>query len=264
MTSFDISQADFAAAIRDPGKSPPATVRALHPGALARRFTVYRNTVYAGLIGVLEARFPAVRRLVGEQFFRAMARRFVDRTPPRSPVLLDYGADFAAFLTDFKPVADEPYLPDVARLEWRMHRARHAADGAALGPAELASVAGQRAADLRLVLAQPVSLVTSAFPVFSLWRANIAETAGGPCTFSGAEYVLVTRPALAPEAIRISHGSAAFIAALLEDKPLGAAASAAFAADPDFALDRTLALLIVQGAISALAADRPDCKESRP
>lgn len=56
-------------------------------------------------------------RLVGEEWFRAAAAAFVARERPNTPSLQAYGATFAAFLADFAPAAERPYLAGVARLE---------------------------------------------------------------------------------------------------------------------------------------------------
>ena len=48
-------------------------------------------------------RFPAVERLVGEEFFAGMAREFVMAHPPRSPLLLTYGDEFPDFIAAFEP-----------------------------------------------------------------------------------------------------------------------------------------------------------------
>lgn len=261
MTRFKQTQSLFAAAIRDPDQLAPASLGGSNPDALLRRFNVYRNNVYAGLIGALEARFPAVQRLVGEEFFKAMARCFIEKAPPRSPALLNYGGSFPEFLRTFEPVSDEPYLPDVAELEWTMHVARHAADQTPLRASDVAAF-GERGADMRIQLAPAVSLITSAFPVFSLWRANVGpEPASTRTAFSGAESILITRPALAVEAVRIPRGCAVFIAALLEDETLGNAAAAALDIAPDFPLHRTLALLISQKAIVSMVADNDQLQE---
>ncbi|MGE0025196.1 MAG: hypothetical protein AB7S70_16370, partial [Hyphomicrobium sp.] len=103
-----------------------------------------------------------------------------------------------------------------------------------------------------LTLAPAVSLVVSPYPVFSIWRANASETApAGMQSFSGSEAVLVTRPGLIAEAVRIPQSSASFIAALLDGEPLGAATVAATAHAPDFPLQRTIALLVAQKAIAS-------------
>jgi len=80
-------------------------------------FAVYRNTVTKGCIDALQANYPAVARLVGDEWFRAAALRFVRAHPPRAPMLVEYGEGFCAFLESFAPAAELPYLPAVARLD---------------------------------------------------------------------------------------------------------------------------------------------------
>ena len=61
-----------------------------------------------------------------------MARAHVEDEPPRSAVLMRYGASFPAFVAHFPPAASVPYLADMASLEWAWHVAYHAEDAAPL------------------------------------------------------------------------------------------------------------------------------------
>jgi hypothetical protein len=131
------------------------------------RFAVHRNNVYAGLVGVLQARYPVIERLVGEEFFGAAAQAFITASPPSSPVLLVYGEGFAAFLAGFEPAACLPYLPDVARLEWLRHAAFHAADCLPLTAADLAPAAG-REEELIFEVHPSLGLISSPFPALSI------------------------------------------------------------------------------------------------
>lgn len=80
-------------------------------------FAVYRNTVLKGWIDALQANYPTVARLVGDEWFRAAALRFAREHPPRVPMLVEYGEGFSVFLESFPPAAELPYLPAVARLD---------------------------------------------------------------------------------------------------------------------------------------------------
>jgi len=102
---FKDLQCDFAEALRDPSKPLPMGLVSQNSHGLEQRFAVYRNNVAIGLIEALEARFPVVRRLVGEEFFTAMARVFVQAHPPRSPLLMIYGDSFPQFIAGFGPAA---------------------------------------------------------------------------------------------------------------------------------------------------------------
>ena len=110
-------QRGFAAAILDPARPMPDGLVGPDGEPGPKRFAVYRNNVVVGLTETLKDAFPAVHRIVGADFFRAMARAYVMVEPPRSPILLDYGAGFPDFIRQFEPAAVLPYLADVARIE---------------------------------------------------------------------------------------------------------------------------------------------------
>ena len=80
--------------------------------------------------------FATVQALVGEDFFRTMARAYVARTLPMQPVLAEYGVDFPAFVADHAPARGLAYLPDIARLDWALNAALQAPRGTLLGIAD--------------------------------------------------------------------------------------------------------------------------------
>src|SRR5689334_19577831 len=106
------TEAAFAAALRNRTAPVPAGVL-----GTPRRFAVYRGNVAAALTGALAARFPITERIVGQDFFRAMAQAYARQNPPRRACLIDYGDGLPAFLDGFEPARSLPYLPDMARLE---------------------------------------------------------------------------------------------------------------------------------------------------
>src|SRR5258707_7002615 len=85
-------------------------------GAVAR-YNVYRNNVTVSLIDALADIYPAVQRITGAEFFRAMARFHVRATPPTSPLLFEYGRDFPAFIEGYEYAQAMPWLADTARIE---------------------------------------------------------------------------------------------------------------------------------------------------
>ena len=96
-------ETSFADALLDADRPIPDGVTAHNAAVPARRFAVYRNNVVVGLGKALRSRFPVVGKIVGEEFFAAMARLFVQQQPPRSPLLATYGDDFPAFIAAFEP-----------------------------------------------------------------------------------------------------------------------------------------------------------------
>jgi hypothetical protein len=136
------------------------------------RLQVYRNNTFSSLTAALKDSFPVVCQLVDERFFGYAAQEYVRTSPPRAPRLAEYGADFADFLAGFEPVRHLAYLPDVARLEWAVNLAYHAADAPTLDPARIAAVPQERYPLLRFAPHPSVQLVASEFPVDRIWQAH--------------------------------------------------------------------------------------------
>ena len=201
-------QRAFADAVLDSAAAVPEPLSRKAVGAPARRFAVYRNNVYASLIDVLAGRFPVVVRLVGEDFFRAMACAYVAEEPPRSAVLIRYGSSFPVFVAGFPPAAPVPYLADMASLEWAWHAAYHAADAAPSPLAELTRAA-DRAEEAVLTLHPSLAVVRSNHPIVSIFELN-TQTGGVPPTrLEGREDALVVRPKLEVEIRRLPQGARA-------------------------------------------------------
>ena len=163
------NEAAFARALLDAEAAVPEWIEGRDGGGAERRFSVYRNNVYASLVDVLAGRFPVSAKLVGDVFFSAMARIYVAKTPPDSAVLLRYGGGFADFVAGFPPATPVPYLADVVRLEWAWHGAYHAADAEPL-PQEALAAFGPRAERLALTLHPSLRLVRSDYPVVTIWE----------------------------------------------------------------------------------------------
>ena len=246
-------EATFARAVLDAAAGVPVSLTARIGSSPARRFAVYRNNVYAGLINALAGRFPATAKLVGEAFFRAMAREYVEKSPPSSAVLLLYGADFPDFMGAFPPAFPVPYLADVARLEWAWHRAYHAADVEPLSQDALAALVA-RADEIALKLHPSLSVIRSIYPVVTVWELALRDGEDEPGRLQAdGEDALVLRPALQVTVRRLPRGGAAFVQALMEGKNLPVAAAAVLEAEPDFDLVANLAGLMRSGAIVGTA-----------
>src|SRR5512139_1905424 len=98
-------QRRFAVALLDPALPTPAGLVGPDGKPSSMRFAVYRNNVIVGLTQTLKDAFPAVHRIVGSEFFHALARAYVVGALPRSPMLFDYGAGFPDFIGRFEPAS---------------------------------------------------------------------------------------------------------------------------------------------------------------
>ncbi len=243
-------QHSFARALLDPQRPVPPGLVGPDGEPSERRFAVYRNNVVSGLIDALQAAFPVVCRIVGPEFFRAMARVYVSREPPDSPILLGYGAGFADFVGTFEPAATLPYLPDVARIEHAWAGAYHAANASPLDPAALAQIASDELSGLVLHLSPSARLIRSGFPALSIWRMNVDDGVPAPVDLdAGGENALVARPGTEVEVRLLSQASAEFVQSLIDGQPVIEATRAALAADSGFDLALDFAALLRLGIV---------------
>lgn len=217
-----------------------------------KRFAVYRNNVAVGLSSALETGFPVLRKLLGDEFFAAMAGVFLRAHPPTSRLMMLYGVEMPAFLASFPPVAHLPYLPDVARLELALRRSYHAADRRAVAANALATLPPDQLMSTRLRLAAAVSVLQSAWPIHAIWQAN--TTPDAPAPVMRAEDVLILRPEFDPTPHLLGPGAAAFITALQAGHTIEAAAETA---GHQHDLAASFALLLSGGAIVEVIREKP-------
>jgi Putative DNA-binding domain len=178
----------------------------------------YRANGQALAARALGAAYPAVAQMLGEESFAALARAFWHRHPPQCGDMAQWGGSLAAFMAADLQLADEPYLPDVARAEWALHTAASAAD-CAPAPATWARLASHDPAELTLCLAAGTTLIDSAWPVATLLAAHdgraTLDEAAQRLRDGVAECALVWREGLRPCVRAAQPGEAAFVGALL-------------------------------------------------
>lgn len=235
--------------MRDPGLPAPGPIRRSSPGSTSRRFNVYRNNMVVSLVDALKSTFPAVHRLVGEEYFVAAAKAYSDEHPPRVPVLLLYGERFGEFLEASPSASGVPYLGDVARLEWARIKALHAADADPAGIERLAAVPESRLESTTLTLHPSLSVIASRWPVASLWSASVDPDGAGDVDMGMAEQAAVLRPALRVEVRALPPGAGVFLAALESGAGLGQAAQQAMDRVEEFDLSAGLRLIFEMGAV---------------
>lgn len=206
--------APFVRAVIDPDRPVPAGF--VNPG---KRFDVYRNNVAASLVAALAKTFPVIERMVGTAYFAALALAYVRQTPPRSPILAEYGKGFPAFIEAFSPLASYPYLADMARLELARIAVLHAPDGM------VANDIGREADPAALleaswIVSPAARLLASRYPVATLWERHQAD---GPQPLEAwpGESLLIFRADGGLVHALLSPGELAFLGALRGHATLG-------------------------------------------
>jgi hypothetical protein len=239
--------ASFRAALLDAGAPIPQGLTDAQGRPAGRRYAVYRNNVAVSLTEALETGFPALRSLIGEERFRQLAGMYLRSEQPETPMLMQYGAGLPAFLEGFAPLAQIPYLADVARLELALRRSYHAADHVALDGSALSAL-GDDLMQARLTFAPSAQLIASPWPVIDIRRYALDQSAAKPA--AEAQTALILRPEFDPEIHALTEDAARFVSGLMAGTTFGDALTQAGDA---FDLGPTLSLLLTQGALTAIA-----------
>lgn len=246
-------QRDFLRALYHPDDAP-ASLAALtaQPG-----YAVYRNTIIKGCIDALQANFPTVSRLVGDEWFRAAALAHVRACPPASVMLVAYGEDFPGFLATFEPARDLPYLPGVARLDRLWTEAHIAADDEPLDAGMLARLSPEALGALAVRPHRAARWIWHPrLPVYAIWRANREQAPlDGELPWHG-DGALLTRPRDTVRWREAGLGACAFLDACAAGLPLAEAAQASLRAQPGVDIANLLADLVSSGALAATAPSR--------
>jgi hypothetical protein len=238
-------QSEFHAALRDAAMPTPAGLLDKRSAPAGKRFDVYRNNVTVSLMEALKDGFPATARLLGEANFTQIARQFVSAHAPKSPLMFLYGDHFPKFLAGIEPLAHLRWLPDVARLEWALRQAYHAADATPIAAETLQALTPQNFMSARFVFAPAVQLLHTDHPATQIRDYALGH---GPKPTGGPEAVLITRPEYDPAATPLPAPQAALLDALLDGLPLSQALDQAADAD----LSALLPLLLAQNALHSL------------
>jgi hypothetical protein len=248
------SYATFASALLDPADATPAVVLGPAGKGAIKRYNVYRNNVTVSLINALAAVYPAVQRITGAEFFRAMSRFHVRASPPSSPLLFEYGRDFPAFIETYEYARGLPWLADVARIERAWLDAYHAGDAEPLSAKALATFPPERLADAVFTAHPATRIVRSAFSAVTIFAANRSEAAVGSIDAGTPEDALITRPDAGVIVRHLPKGGAAFLQGLMSGQSLGEAAALALEASPSFDIATNIAGVIEAGAFTIVSA----------
>ena len=193
----------------------------------ARGLKAYKANGHALAERAMQAAYPVLTQLLGQESLGALARAFWHAQPPRCGDLAQWGAGLATFLRDSAQLAEAPYLADVASVEWSLHTCASEADRVG-DPASFALLMTHDPAELQLVLAPGCAMLDSAWPVASLMGAHLLGSPSLPevgqrLRQAVAETALVWRAGLRPCVREVQPGEAEFLGAFLVGHPLAQA-----------------------------------------
>lgn len=202
----------------------------------------------------LASTYPVVAQLIGVESFEPLAGHFWQQHPPQRGDMGQWGAQLSEFLEALPQLADEPFLPDVARLEWALHRAASVPDTVLDAPS-FALLAASDARPVGLAFSAGVMLLASAYPVVSIINAHLLgqptlEEAAALLGLGHGEHALVWRQGFKPKLRALSAAEYQLITALEKRETLEAALDQASSLDATFDFNTWLGQAVQTGLIT--------------
>jgi hypothetical protein len=216
--------------------------------SLSTAIEVYRNNYRGNLHDALAGAYPVIKQLVGDDFFRMLALRFIEHYPSKSANLHHYGAELSDFVARFEPAQELVYLSDTATLEWACHCAYFVDDEPLFDFGQLAQFTSEQHPYLVFNLHPATGMVRSPYPIVAIW---LAHQPGAESDFhidlnSGSCTALASRKLNEIEVINLLEAEAFWLQQILSGTLLGDATMKTLAHYPDFNLQATLIKLVDQ------------------
>ncbi|MBM9887792.1 MULTISPECIES: HvfC/BufC N-terminal domain-containing protein [Deefgea] len=240
MTTYSQLIAQFAAALDQAEQTNPSL-----SDDSQSNFDIYRNNIQLNRINALRIAYPSIDKLLGSEFFDAMALIYVQQSPLSQSNLHAAGADFPEFIHQFPHVAAYPYLSDVARLDWAIHHAHYAPDKTSYTAQQLAEQATQLAS-LRFELHPALTLLQSPYPIVSI--LEMQQGGAAPDDLNQPEYAAIWRD----QYLRISAADYCFLAVLQNGDKLMSAIDQVAQYDAEFNPAFALNLILEQGLLISI------------
>lgn len=242
--------ADVHGALLHADAPPPAGLG--QAASAAERFAVHQHTCRSALLAALRSAYPAIVVALGDEYFDALAAEFMRQSPPSSPVLQEYSPLFPGFLDGFAPLAQWPWLGDVARIDWARREAFHAMDAQPMDAWQLRVWPVQSLLQASLQLHPALRTLDSAHPAWSLWQRQqasqdpVSEDAWQP------QSVQVWRVDGQVRQRPLGAGESSLRHSLAEGRTVGQALHQSQAIDPAFNTATAFAALVGDGLVVAV------------
>lgn len=136
----------------------------------AERVRVYVEAYRLRLLEILQVNYTGLHGLLGDEQFDQMGRAYIDAHPSTHPSVRWFSRHLEGFLRSTPPFDEHGYLAEMAAFEWAQAMVFDAADESAVSMQELASLAAESWAGLRLTPRVAVQRLDCEWNVPMVWK----------------------------------------------------------------------------------------------
>jgi hypothetical protein len=136
-----------------------------------KQFAIYANAYRQRLNEVLRQDYPALRTLLGDHTFEAVADAYIARHPSRYYSLRDFGTWLSVFLNNQKEYRDIPACVEMANFEWQLGLAFDASDDPSVTIEMMNDIPDTSWPDLRFIFHSSSHVMDLSWNTPELWQA---------------------------------------------------------------------------------------------
>ncbi len=145
----------------------------LHP---KQQLAIYKNNVRAALQKCLAIVYPVCLKILGEKYFKQLARAYIADYPSKHYDLNHYGEYFSHFVSLQCLKRDELrhylYLSDLVKLEWIHHQVYFASNSKGFDYGGFSKLTEQQQEKCVFKLEPSLKYIKSDYPILSIWKLN--------------------------------------------------------------------------------------------
>ena len=190
---------------------------------------IYREQFWLRHVDVLRDDFASLRHALGEDAFERLAREYLTACPSSSFTLRDLGEHMVRFLASRAPWSGDPFLAELAKVEWAFVDAFDGKDAPPFDPAMISGRSEDEWPRARIVLHPALQRLTLAWPAHD-YRIAARKDEDPARPEPRACNVVVYRGPELLHCLEIDAGASAMLDELARGTPLGEACERAAAA----------------------------------
>jgi len=192
-------QSEFASALVNQGDQKQFVQKLVKTSKISPQLAIdiYRNNTHGARLKTLETIYPVCRKILGDEVFHSIASQYIIEDTEGLSDLNHYGEPFVLHLelllfADRLP-EEYCYLPDLARLEYKMHAAYYANNDPVF-PFTLFERKVNEDKQVYFIQSASLGLIASEYPVYEIWRKNKDQkNVKEICPLEDMQYLIVYR-----------------------------------------------------------------------
>jgi uncharacterized protein (UPF0276 family) len=206
------------------------------------RIWIYQNNVFGAVQDYLKEVYPATRGVVGADFFKQMAQVFIQSSPPSTGNIHFYGEGMSTLCGSFEGLDGLPYLFDLMRYEWALHKSYFSIVSDALDPGVIPQ---EELLTSSVMYNDSVSIICSDYPIYEIQRQSLPTFQGRVSIDLNQSHdnLLIYKLGYEVQCMVIEAEQAAFLNALDENRNLLQAIEGLQGSIAEDTLSKTLSLV---------------------